>query len=159
MKIQTEYPFEDYVGYLVVNKEHRKNVCLVHRITKDRTTISYARYLVSVKEHRLLTKIEHVDHKDEDKTNDALSNLQILTKVENNAKSRKARNITRKYVSMICPACKEEFDRAQNKTHLGKKGKYTACSKMCSYTILKLSLSNIELENLGHKQLVKVYNK
>ena len=84
MKIQLEYPFNDYAGYLVINPEGRKNICLIPLDkTKKRTTISYARYLVSVNEKRILSKKEQVDHIDGNKTNDVISNLQILSAKEN----------------------------------------------------------------------------
>lgn len=59
-------------------------------ITKDdgtHTTMLYSRWLMQQHLGRELGPLEHVDHKDEDKTNDSLSNLQILTPAENSRKS------------------------------------------------------------------------
>lgn len=60
-------------------------VCLFNS-KKERTTISYARYLMSVKLNRFLDRNEEVDHIDNDKTNDSIENLQILSSKENKEK-------------------------------------------------------------------------
>lgn len=159
MKINLEFPYNDYIGYLVTNPENRKNICLVHKINKKRTTISYARYLMSVQEKRILNSNEHVDHKDEDKTNDIIDNLQILTLSENNFKNRKVRGITRKYVKLICPNCLLEFEKVHNQTHLCKGGKFTSCSKTCLKSILTKKLKNEDLINLGKNQIIDIFSK
>jgi len=69
-------------GYLVVNPENRKNVVL-YNSEADRTTISYARYLMCVHLGYILSDEYEVDHKDDDKTNDRIDNLQVLTKAQN----------------------------------------------------------------------------
>src|SRR5690606_11700315 len=59
-------------------------------IIKDdgtRTTMLYSRWLMQEHLGRELGPDEHVDHIDEDKTNDDLSNLQILTPSENTRKA------------------------------------------------------------------------
>ena len=159
MKIQLEYPYDDYNGYLVTNSENRKNICLVHKTNYSRTTISYARYLMSVKEKRKLLPEEQVDHIDEDKTNDIIYNLQILSKADNNRKSFIVRNKTRKMVQLVCPNCNIIFERCLNNTHLQKKGHYTSCSRKCSYEILSKKLTILELKNLGDNQIIKYYRK
>ena len=80
MKLQIEPPF---VGqwkhaYVVRNKENRNMVCLFNS-NKDRTTIALARYRMAVKLGRMLRDDEQVDHIDNDKTNDDINNLQILS--------------------------------------------------------------------------------
>jgi len=59
MKIELEYPFNITWkrGYIVTNPENRKNV-LLYNSQPDRTTISYARYLMSVSLKRFLYTIE-----------------------------------------------------------------------------------------------------
>lgn len=87
MKITLESPYKEHwkKAYLVVNKENRKHVILFNN-NKDRTTTSYARYLMSCKLQRFLQKTEEVDHIDNDKTNDDIENLQLLSKAANNQK-------------------------------------------------------------------------
>ena len=77
-------------GYLVTNDKKRQFVILYNSAT-DRKTISYPRYLMAVKLGRELKPGEHVDHKDNDVTNNKLSNLQIMTQTENNQKEGKRR--------------------------------------------------------------------
>jgi len=159
MKIQLEYPYADYNGYLVVNSEGRRNVCLVHKLSKKRTTVSYARYLVSVHLKRVLLPNEQVDHIDGIKSNDILENLQILSKLDNNRKNVVETNRSRKMVRMTCPNCDKVFEKAFNSTHLQKKGHYTSCSKKCSYTILSKGFSITELKMLGNTQVIEVFRK
>lgn len=98
-----------------------------------RTTISYARYLMSVKEKRFLNKNEDVDHIDNNSMNDDINNLQILTKRENIIKGNKKNG--RKMVELKCPCCGKIFNRRRGNTHLIRSKKtYTACSRKCSST-------------------------
>ena len=87
MKIPVEPPFTGLWkhAYVVKNKENRNMVCLVND-AKDRTTMALARYRMSVKLGRMLRDDEQVDHIDNDKTNDSIDNLQILSKRDNIAK-------------------------------------------------------------------------
>lgn len=156
MKIELEFPYQDFIGYTVINPEKRKNVCLVHKITKQRTTISFARYLMSVHLKRFLLKEEHVDHIDNDKTNDEIYNLQILTQKENNIKKFKDLKISRKIAILICPNCKNEFKRFLNQVHFNKNAKFSTCSKKCLHDILKKKYTLKELETLGKNQLIKI---
>lgn len=110
MRIELEEPFKnDYkAGYLNINKEPRRLVLLVDFENK-KTSISYARYLYSVKENRYLDKSEQVDHIDGDKLNDSVDNLQILTQQENNVKSVKQNNKSAKTITFVCPICGKTF--------------------------------------------------
>ena len=132
-----EYPYDNYYLYIVFHKGENRNYANLIPIDKSRglkrKTISYARYLVSVKEKRILSKTEHVDHKDNDKTNDDIDNLQILTLSENNKKEAKRHG--KKYVMLKCPNCNRIFEREKRQTHLQKKkNRYTACGRTCSST-------------------------
>ena len=92
MKINLKSPFKEKwkQGYLVTNTLDRKFVILYNSAT-DRSTIPYARYLMCVKLGRELKPEEHVDHINNDKTDDRISNLQILTQTENNQKEGRRR--------------------------------------------------------------------
>lgn len=63
-----------------------KNVCLVNDTT--RTTVSYARYLMSVKLGYLVPDHLQVDHIDNNKENDDINNLQLLTPEQNKLKEQ-----------------------------------------------------------------------
>ena len=125
-------PFEGYrvYGPSTHPRMIRKLVFLVPIGARGRrTSMSYARYLVCMRENRWLGRHEHVDHIDNDKTNDALTNLQILSRNENSAKTagRKA------YVTLVCPVCGISFVRERRQTHLSKGGSPTKCSRACQY--------------------------
>lgn len=102
--------------------------------------MSYARYLMSVKLGRKLTKDEHVDHIDEDKTNDDIDNLQILTPEQNKAKNlayRRQQGILKNIVILECPICDTVFAKAQETFEALESMKVrVTCSKSCSAKLL-----------------------
>lgn len=159
MKIETEFPFDNENGYVVKNRDNRKMVCLVNKHTKRRTTISLARYLMSVKEKRILDSKEHVDHINGNKEDDRIENLQILSQLENSRKSFLERKLTLKMVTLKCPECGKIMEKPLRNTHLQKKGHYSSCSRECSYSILRRGLSITELKQLGKDQVIKYYRK
>ena len=81
---KVEYPYSTMYkrAYITTNDEGRKLVIFI----KDGKAVHgtpYARYLMAVKLGRFLTSDEQVDHIDNDRTNDVIENLQILTQEEN----------------------------------------------------------------------------
>lgn len=131
-----EYPYNDYYIYIVFHKGEGRKYANLIPIDKNsglkRKTISYARYLMSVNEKRVLNKYEHVDHKDNNKMHDDITNLQILSLRENNIKAAKTKE--KKMVVLRCPNCKTIFERSRGQTHLVKGGNFTGCSRKCSCT-------------------------
>jgi hypothetical protein len=128
MTKEASHPFTGYKLYVVFhNKMKRRMACLVSK--KDRTTISYARYLMSVHLGRKLTPFETVDHIDGNKLNDSLENLQILSNADNVRKSAKGRMM----VTMICPVCSSYFTKERRQTHIIKGGSPSCCSRNCKY--------------------------
>lgn len=127
-------PYEGYrlYGPTFHKKEGRYYVFLIDKLTHHRTTLSYARYLMSVHVGRVLYKTEEVDHIDGIKTNDTIENLQILTQLENNRKAVQQLGIKKTILEFICPTCGKHFTRARNQTYLVKGGTYAACSRSCS---------------------------
>lgn len=129
MRIDLENPYKDLYkkAYLRTTKDGRKLLDL-YNSPKDRTTVSYARYLMSCSIGRLLTEDEEVDHKDEDRTNDSLDNLQILSKQEHIKKTNKNRS-PRKFVLLKCAFCGCEFKKWENQLH-GRSRFF--CSRSCN---------------------------
>lgn len=129
-KIDLEFPYSEIwkSGYVVTNKENRKTLLLVND-KKDRSSTQYARYLLAVKLKRFLTSDETVDHVNDDKTDDSLENLQILTRKDNLVKANKYPD-----VKLICPICKDTFYRTLTQLR-GKKERIennmVACSRSC----------------------------
>lgn len=150
-------PFENYFIYgpIFHKKEGRNMVVLIDRNDrKNRTSTSYARYLMSVKLGRKLKRIEQVDHKDNDKLNDALDNLQILTPLQNAQKEAQRRGCA--FVRLSCPQCRIVFEKQKNQTHLVIKSKlFDFCSRSCTARfwrhrskkdVLKESIENVVCE-------------
>lgn len=112
-RIQADFPFEDYWLYRVWHKKEGRwqaNLILKANI-KERTTIAYARYVMSVHLKRFLTIEEHVDHIDENKSNDLITNLQILSKQENKLKSEKhLAQLRPKITKLSCSNCGNIFE-------------------------------------------------
>ena len=142
IELERPYSVDWKYGYLVTNPQNRKTVILYNN-HKDRSSTQYARYLMAVKLGRYLAKNETVDHIDEDKTNDSLTNLQILSMRDNLVKANKKPNF-----QLVCPICKKSFE----KTHTQMRGKkdraannMIACSRKCggklSHITSKSSLS------------------
>ena len=115
MKIELQHPYnKDWkFGYIVTNPENRKTVVLYNG-DNNRTSTAYARYLFSISIGRYLLDCEHIDHIDNDKTNDVLENLQILTKEENNKKEGVVRGLV--YVELKCPICGNLFSKRTGHT-------------------------------------------
>lgn len=125
MKIDLEYPYSEKwrSGYLVINKEPRRNVVLFNS-SKDRTTVSYARYLMSVSIGRFLSDDEVVDHINNDKLYDRLDNYQIISRAENNRKSKKPARIEIR----TCPVCMRDFEFESRNASTRKD---PTCSRSC----------------------------
>lgn len=157
MVIELEEPFRSKwkKGYLQTCKDGRKRVYLSNS-KYVRTTVSYARYLMSVKLGRFLKDDEHVDHIDEDGTNDDIENLQILTPQENNKKNKDTL-VAKERVVYKCPACNKVFDVRHGNSHLVNSKKYElkTCSRKCSSSLTKLKLSKEDKFNLSERNRIK----
>ena len=137
MILELQEPFKSFwnKGYLVVNSENRRNVVLFN-FEKDRTTTSYARYLMCVKNGYILSSEFEVDHIDDDKTNDDIGNLQILTQQQNAAKHNRLNII---YYKFNCCICKQDFQLTGKQLGQRRDKINPTCSKTCGY----IKLSNI----------------
>jgi len=134
MKIKLQLPYSnDYkAGYLNTNKEPRQLVLLVD-FENNKTSTSYARYLMSCNLKRYLNNDEHVDHIDNNKLNDIIENLQILTPAENNIKKNLYNNIKlAEDIELKCPQCGILFKRpSRNIKHKLENNKKPCCSRKC----------------------------
>ena len=105
-------------------------VALVRNDKSSRTSMSYARYLVCIREERWLDAEEEVDHIDDNKLNDDIDNLQLLSKPEN---IRKTATTGRTMITLVCPNCDTEFIRERRLVVYNKTRKHPpCCSRSCS---------------------------
>jgi len=74
-RYECEYPF---TGYYTFTLNRGRRSVIIHGFKEKRIKINYSKYLMCVKEKRILDPYEHVHHIDEDKTNDTIDNLEIL---------------------------------------------------------------------------------
>lgn len=136
MQITLSYPFNTYwsKAYLRKNREGR-NVIDLYKNDKERKTISYARYLLSVKLGHEIPSGYEVDHIDNDKTNDDMNNLQAISSQENKLKQQwnYVLNIQNVF-GCSCANCGINFlitERDLN-AKLAQNVELAFCSKSCS---------------------------
>jgi hypothetical protein len=135
MKIELEEPYKSLYksGYIVINKENRRMV-LLSRADKSQTTTSYARYLYSVKLGHLVPDDLHVDHINDDCTDDRIENFQLLTPEQNRLKQeQKYREYIQIKHNMICNNCNKPFVLTDRQLKMKQKAgiKNFYCDKEC----------------------------
>lgn len=128
------------------HSENGRNYVIIHKDGRIKST-AYARHLMEQNLGRELTEEETVDHIDNDKTNDVISNLQILTVADNIRKSAKK---TEMY-DFICPLCftlaTKKLRQVKHNWNKGKDGPF--CGRTCGsrYGRLKQLGRVVELED------------
>lgn len=159
-KIDLEYPYNTKwkYGYLNINSEGRRTLTL-YNSPSDRSSTQYARYLLAVSLGRFLTKDEHVDHIDNDKTNDSIENIRVVSLQENNTKESKRRGII--LIKIICPVCKTTFSRRKGLTQMvnSHKGKITCCSKYCACTLKHHKIDDELRELVSEESIILEYKQ
>lgn len=78
---------------------------------------------------RLLNADEIVHHRDHNKHNNGLDNLELITRSEH--ARRHALERGRLYVVLNCPACGSEFEKPKSQTQGTAKKIFVACSPRC----------------------------
>ena len=138
IKIDLKYPYNTVwkYGYVTINRDNRRTLLLVG--DRRRSSTQYARYLLSVKLGRFLTKNETVDHIDGDKANDNIDNLQILSRSENTRKSQKKPDF-----KLVCPICKKVFVVERYKVSGRKKKEKIKRGEMCCSRVCGGKFSHI----------------
>lgn len=119
-------------AYLVLHEkgDKRKRVYLIGFDGK-RKGMLYARYIWEMHNNRELPEGFTIDHIDEDKTNDSIENLQILSLIDNmrkNVEVRTKRGELNIMLKLICPICGKVFDfpKRNLSTHSNP-----CCSRSC----------------------------
>lgn len=131
MKIDNPPPFQEFDCYKIFHKKMgRWQVCMKNPKTGERKTLLYGKFLLSIKEGRILTPNEEVDHIYGNKLDDNPKNLEIVTRAENCV--RRINRTNRKTVELICPHCKKLFKRERRQTHIIKGGTKSCCTRSCA---------------------------
>ena len=86
--------------YVNTNKEPRRVACLHHKDGKIKT-MSYAKYLYTSFHECDVADGDQVDHINEDKMDDRIENLQVISKSLNINKSHAKKT----FVELKCPVC------------------------------------------------------
>lgn len=156
MRKKADFPFNEF--YLYGPIWHQRigrymiNLVPIEKEKNKRTSMSYARYVMSVNLKRILDKNENVDHVNGDKTDDRFENLQILSRKENNKKAIKEQNRTRLVADIVCPMCGTTFTRNLNKVHqIHGRSNNSFCSQECHRVALKFK--NI----IDKAKIIKIY--
>lgn len=147
MAINAKFPYLGYKLYKVLHKKQNRMMAVL--VSKGhRTTMSFARYKMSVRIAGFIPKNLEVDHKDGDKRNDRISNLQFLTRTENVKK--KYSDNPKEMFEITCPVCGKKFFRDKQRSWKFRKlGKQQSCSRKCggivssrqvTLTVLRASL-------------------
>lgn len=131
--LASDFPFQEYKVYgPTFHKTEGRFMVFLVKSQQERTSMAYARYLLCVDQKRWLGPHENVDHIDNDRTNDDLNNLQILSRTQNSQKHHaNIGTTTTTAVQLLCPVCGAEFTRRRGQTHLIKGGSPTCCSRIC----------------------------
>lgn len=116
-----------YGPYL--RKDGRKHVLIYTQTTRQ--TMSYPKWIMEQHLDRFLTMDETIDHIDRDFTNNAIENLQILSKVKH--ASIDAVRVKDHLRSLVCIRCLTSFVRTykyiNRSAQQGKAGPF--CSRRC----------------------------
>jgi hypothetical protein len=135
MIIQLQEPFASRwsKGYLVINNQNRRNIILFNNDV-DRTTISYARYLMGIKLGYFVPDHLEVDHKDDDKTNDDISNLKLLTGEQNRLKEQYRQAMERTFYGFHCAYCNTPFVLSGRDLNMriAKGTELAFCTRICA---------------------------
>ena len=141
MLIKGKGPYTGCDVYVIINYDqgYRKSAC-IYKDSKFLKCIGFAKYLIEAETNLIIPEGYEVDHIDGDRTNDSLSNLQIISKEMNILKQRYETGNFKKYVRLLCPYCNKPFDiESRNFRVKLRFNKYMACSRSCSGKLTNLS--------------------
>ena len=93
------------VVYVNTNKEPRKVATLRNNTTKEMHSMSYAKYVFTSFYCCEINEGYEIDHINNNKMDDRIENLQVISKTDNIRKSK----IPKKMIQLECPVCHKKF--------------------------------------------------
>lgn len=111
---------------------------------------------------RVLNTNEVVHHKNHNKKDNAIENLEVMNRDKHNHLHGMEQG--RQAVKLKCPWCRKEFVKYKNQTHFQKPGKYncTCCSTTCRgklYRAIQLNGLTSTLESAISENVLACYTK
>lgn len=109
--------------YVNTNKEPRR-VATMKYANGEVHSMSYTKYIYTSYYKCDIAKGDEVDHINNDKMDDRIENLQVISKRQNNSKKKQCKT----FVEIICPVCGNKFifDKRNLSTHPNP-----CCSRRC----------------------------
>ena len=120
-------------AYICTNKEPRRLVVIVWNDGR-KTSMSYAKYMLTSYLGRDIEKGFEVDHINNNKMDDRIENYQILSATDNRKKSVKKAEM----IECECPVCKKLFLMAKRNFRFRKN---PCCSRLCGRKKMSLKIS------------------
>ena len=156
MRVELQHPFdvEFCRAYVSRSKTDNRQRITLFREDKTGTVMSYARYLLSVKEGRILEQHEEADHINADPTDDSLENLQILT-IEDHVRKTASENAAEVDL-LICTHCGVEFLRPSRIARYSKPNN-VFCGYSCNGKYHTKELPNLgKNKKITHEDILKM---
>jgi hypothetical protein len=111
---------------------------------------------------RPLTSNEIVHHKDGNKMNNKIDNLELMLRTEHTSMHSKLRHRTKEFCKLLCPNCEQEFERAKRLTSILFGARFTCCSKSCKASFdskLKIEGLSLEYKKRIASNLIEIYSR
>ena len=120
------------------------------------------RYIMEQKLGRYLEPDESVHHKDHNKQNNSIDNLELIKNSEHTRKHQLEKG--KLFVKLRCPECGKEFEIPKNQSYLQKSNKYNCncCTKECRgklYRKIQLKGMTNEIKQSIDSCFIKEYRK
>lgn len=110
---------------------------------KYRGKYCYEHHLVYWQHYEVIPKKDEIiHHKNENKFDNDISNLELLKRKKHSEYHNKKRKVS--YILLKCPYCSKEFVKQKRNTFIIKGGQYTCCSRKCIGKIEYLKKHNIK---------------